>query len=388
MNKYINSMRQSLTERWALLLVAFFGLSMTAVADTNLYIPDFSIKSGETKTVEVYLDNDEEATVFQFDMALPDGFTFVDESEAKTSRLTGRGVNIEAAEVDGKVRFSKTGGNNVAVGTGAVLTFQVKASGATGHGVYDLELTNIVISNPGAEQIGNSESTTKITVPEPAALKDCVFGATVESFEIAANQEYQVDITLSYDEAIDNLAAFSGKLTLPAGLEIVPGEDGDFIYSDRLPEPLEFTFPENGPSFNDGKTFILSSTNNTLIAGVSGVIFSFKVKAKPTLAKNSEIVLSDLQVANNEGGTNSDVIAPVTIQVTNTSEVLWEEIQAKFTQLTTEFNAVKAAVEENEAEAVVAAVAAAQTAYNALNEKLTTAHTEGTLEALDYDAEA
>jgi hypothetical protein len=55
----------------------------------------------------------------------------------------------------------------------------------------------------------------------------------------AVNQEYQIDVTLN-NEGIDNVSAVSGTVTLPAGLEIIEGEDGKFIRSERAQSPLGF----------------------------------------------------------------------------------------------------------------------------------------------------
>ena len=335
-----------------LLLMLFLAQSLTSSAQVKLYMEDFTIASGEVKEVSLMLDNEQEATALQVSIELPAKINYVNGSVAKTDRVKGRGADVQASISTGKLVIVETGGT-IEAGTGAVITFQVQASGALQEGDYGIKLTNIVVSDASANQLNvEEENTATVTV---MGLQTCSFGAT-ESIEIAVNQEYQVDVTLS-NEGVTNLAAFQGKLILPEGLEIVPGEDGKFIYSDRTPVPLEFKFQE----FEGYTSFILSSSSNKLITGTSGVIFSFKVKANTRLAETSEIKLTDLRVAATTGA--SQLCDDVTISVTNTSvadEAAFEEYKAEQTE------AVEALAEEGDSEAAQAIIADAVAAIEAL----------------------
>jgi hypothetical protein len=297
-----------ITNKWALLLMLFLAQSALSFAEVKLYIEDFSIARGQTAEVSLLLDNDKAVSDFQVDVILPEGLQYVEGSVDKTSRVGGRSQTVQASDKQGKlviVMSSGVSNNTIAAGTGAVVTFSVEAENTASEGKKMLSLENIVISDINNASIATAEETqAAVTI---LGLGNCTFGAAVESLEIGVDEEYQVDITLD-NEGIENLTAISGTLTLPAGLEIVPGDDGKFIYTDRTPSPLTFTFPE------DGNTFLLSSSDNTVILGTSGILFSFVVKATDALAETSEIKLTDLRLAASTG--NSTPAADVTIAVT------------------------------------------------------------------------
>lgn len=372
------TLMKTLASRWALLLMAFVSLS--ALADNKLYIEDFTIAAGETKEVSVLLDNSQEAREVQVDILLPEGLDYVAGSVAKTSRVSGRGTDLQEAAVGDQQRLALFNGT-IAPGTGAILTFKVKADASLAAGDYDMVLSNIVISdNTAAANIATN--TTWTTTVTSGDLGSCAFGVVTPTLDVAPGEEYTIEVTLD-NAGVTNLAAFSGRLTLPAGLTLVPGADGKFDYTDRTPEPMEYQYKDYDGYF----TFVLGSTNNTLITGESGVIFSFKVKADATLAATAEILLSELSVASNAGA--QAFVSDVTVSVTNTAETLWATLQEQLAALKAQLDEAVANAEEVKDEAdVAAAITAAQTAYNALADKLDAAHTAGTLAALVFDTEA
>ena len=292
----------------SLMLMLFLVQSVAASAETKLYMEDFSIVNGETMEVALVLDNEEEATALQAKIDLPNGLQYVDGSIAKTDRVKGRAAEVKASTSTGKLVIVETDGT-IEAGEGAVITFRVRRNYAS-QGNYKMYLSDIVVSDANAEQL-NTEETQTVNVSY-VGLKDCTF-AGPEAIDVAVGQEYQVDVTLK-NEGVNNLSAFQGILTLPEGLEIVEGDEGKFIYTDRIPGKAEFKFQE----FDGNKlSFVLSSSTNLRITGTDGVIFSFKVKATEAFAENAEIKLTDLRVAATTG--ESAPSPDVTISVTNTS---------------------------------------------------------------------
>ena len=338
----------------ALLLVLCLGQATLALADAILTIDDFSIAAGETKELSLMLSNDQEATVLQADIVLPEGLSYVPESVAKTDRITGRGATVQASTSQGFLRIIETDGK-IAAGEGAIITFQVTANNLLAEGNHTIKINDIVVSDADASQINTTDQTT-CTVTA-LGLGTCTFAAATTELEMLVGDEAQIDITLANDGAT-TLSAFSGTLALPAGLQIVEGEDGKFIYSERTPAPMEFRFTEV-----DGKlNFLLSSSSNTLITGIEGVIFSFKVKATDALAE-SKIVLSNLRVAatNGQSATCDDVTIAVTRGIDYEALAL-EAAQEQLDDLQAKAKAL--AVSEAAAASNNATVAAAVTTAN------------------------
>ena len=293
--------------QYSIMLMLFLVQSVAASAQAKLYMENFSIGNGETVEVALLLDNDQAATALQAKIDLPNGLQYVEGSVAKTDRVKGRAAEVQASTATGQLVIVETDGT-IAAGEGAVITFQVQRNGGSDSD-YDMTISDIVVSDANANQLNTVE--TQLVKVSFVGLKDCKFAAP-EAINMTVGQEYQVDVTLKND-GVNNLSAFQGKLALPKGLEIVPGEDGKFIYSDRIPAKAEFKFQE----YEGYTQFVLSSSSNYIINGTEGVIFSFKVKATEDLAENTEITLTDLRVAATTG--QSGLSPDVTISVTNTS---------------------------------------------------------------------
>jgi hypothetical protein len=276
----------------SLMLILFLAQSVVSSAQVKLYMEDFAIANGETKTVSLILDNDKEATVLQAKIDLPYGLEYVDESVAKTDRFQRGSGTVQVSEITDPLVIVETGGT-IAAGEGAVITFQVTRTTPI-DGDFVISLSELIVSDADGNQL-NTEEEMEVNV-KFLGLQDCKFAAVQNSVEMMEDDEFQFDITLT-NEGVSNLTAFQGKLTLPEGLEIVPGEDGQFIYSDRTPSPLQFTFKE----FDGYTTFVLSSSSQiTKITGTSGTIFSFKVKATKTI-ESGVIKLEDLYVSAETG---------------------------------------------------------------------------------------
>lgn len=290
----------------SLMLILFLAQSVVSSAQVKLYMEDFTIGYDETKEVSLILDNDKEATQLQAKIDLPDGLdgrlVYVDESVAKTDRIKARGATVQASIETGSLVIV---GNdvNIAAGEGAVITFQVTRT-TPNDGDFVISLSDLIVSDADGNQL-NTEEEMDVNV-KFLGLRDCKFDAVQNSVEMMEGDEFQFDITLTND-GVTNLTAFQGKLTLPEGLEIVPGEDGQFIYSDRTPSPLEFTFKE----FDGYTTFVLSSSREQMILGTDGIIFSFRVKATKTI-ESGIIKLEDLRVA---ASTGQSVLANERIEI-------------------------------------------------------------------------
>ena len=123
-------------QRMAALLLVFIGSSAFAVADTKLYIEDFSISAGETKEVAVCLDTDvDDFRMTSMTITLPTGLSFetvdiglgkpVIAATVNTSRAVG--FSAIGSPETGKISMSSLSGN-IAAGTGTLFTFKVKAA--------------------------------------------------------------------------------------------------------------------------------------------------------------------------------------------------------------------------------------------------------------------
>lgn len=338
-----------------LLMLLFLAQTVISSAQVKLYLEDFSVSradmgSANGKAVSLILDNNAVATQLQVTIDLPAGLEYVPNSAKKTDRIKSGDAYVDASTATGKLVIVGTD-VNVAVGSGAVITFNVKPNASLAEGKHEIKLTEIVVSDENANLLNNvTASTSTVTM---LSLGSCKMEAPA-MLEAELNKEYQIDVTLS-NEGVDNVAAVSGTVTVPAGLEIIAGEEGKFIRSDRAQSPLSFKVKE----FDGYTNFVLSSNRNTVITGTDGVLFSFKVKADASLAAGAAIKLSDLRVADTDG--KSAPMSDIEIKV-----VINKLSFAKY-ELSTAIEKVKAIETEGMegADALAAAIRQAEAALNA-----------------------
>lgn len=350
----ITTIRKRMT-KGMLLMLLFLAQTVISSAQVKLYLEDFSVSraditSAEGKAVSLILDNNAVATQLQVTIDLPAGLEYVPNSAKKTDRIKSGDAYIDASTATGKLVIVGTD-VNVAVGSGAVITFNVRPDATLKDGDHQIKLTEIVVSDENANLLNNvTASTSTVTM---LSLGSCKMEAPA-MLEAELNKEYQIDVTLN-NEGVDNVAAVSGTVTVPAGLEIIAGEEGKFIRSDRAQSPLSFKVKE----FDGYTNFVLSSNRNTVITGTDGVLFSFKVKADASLAAGAAIKLSDLRVADTDG--KSAPMSDIEIKV-----VINKLSVAKY-ELSTAIEKVKAIETEGMegADALAAAIRQAEAALNA-----------------------
>lgn len=350
----ITTIRKRMT-KGMLLMVLFLAQTVISSAQVKLYLEDFSVSradmgSANGKAVSLILDNNAVATQLQVTIDLPAGLEYVPNSAKKTDRIKSGDAYVEASTATGKLVIVGTD-VNVAVGSGAVITFNVRPDATLKDGDHQIKLTEIVVSDENANLLNNvTASTSTVTM---LSLGSCKMEAPA-MLEAELNKEYQIDVTLN-NEGVDNVAAISGTVTVPAGLEIIAGEEGKFIRSDRAQSPLSFKVKE----FDGYTNFVLSSNRNTVITGTDGVLFSFKVKADASLAAGAAIKLSDLRVADTDG--KSAPMSDIEIKV-----VINKLSVAKY-ELSTAIEKVKAIETEGKegADALAAAIRHAEAALNA-----------------------
>ena len=355
----ITTIRKRMT-KGMLLMVLFLAQTVISSAQVKLYIEDFSVSraditSAEGKAVSLVLENDVVATQVQVTVDLPEGLAYVPNSAKKTSRVKSGDAYVDASTATGKLVILGTD-VNVAAGNGAIITFNVRPDATLKDGDHQIKLTEIVVSDENANQLNTiKESTSKVTM---LSLGSCKIEGP-ELLQAAVNEEYQIDIVLN-NEGVDNVAAVSGTVTLPAGMEFVEGEDGKFIRSDRAQSPLSFKVKD----FEGYTNFVLSSNRNTVITGSNGVLFSFKVKADATLAENTVIKLSELRVADTDGKSAAldDVEISVKFDVLGAAKYVLTNTLAEAKKVDTTGKTAESVQALNDAIAAAEAALAAETA--------------------------
>lgn len=137
-------------------------------ADYRMWIDDFEIKAGETKTVSLNMDNLTAVTGFQTDIYMPEGLSIkIDEDDFYyidlTTRAT-RGHTIDGSAMsDGAVRVIAytTDLNPFKLNTGAVATITLVAS-TDFAGTHTIEVRNTELAAADGKQFYPADETCNV----------------------------------------------------------------------------------------------------------------------------------------------------------------------------------------------------------------------------------
>lgn len=170
-------------------LKTFFLSALAVLASVPAYaldgysmqIADFEIKAGETKKVEILMDNATEISALSLEMRLPQGFTVgTDKRGNPAVTQTERAYDqMLKANLDGQVLKVATLSNEAYDGnSGAVLVVPIVAGGDVKAGSYTVSLYNVKFSSPQGKLYDVDPSSCKATVP--ATLVESIAFANAE----------------------------------------------------------------------------------------------------------------------------------------------------------------------------------------------------------------
>ena len=304
MKKVTNNILKGMASRFSatVMLLAMGCIAAFAQGTNKLYIEDFDIAPGETKTLDIILDNEDPVSSLQFDILFPKGLTYVEGSlEKVTSRITRSSHSIMAVKQgDGEGAYrmgfistsSAMSNSSVKGNEGALLRIQVKAD-------YNYTGSYILMSG-----IIGSNGTVSPSVR--LDMEDCNVTAGVHVGDL--NVDYDQIIVRPLDMAqlavnFDNLIDVVGmqfNVTLPEGVNFVEDEQGEFItYSDRLSGNVTASVAPN-PEVKNQYTVIISSLTSDVFEGETGTLFALNLAGNKNFTTGN-VVISDVIVSSKWG---------------------------------------------------------------------------------------
>ncbi|WP_462359463.1 hypothetical protein [Paraprevotella clara] len=298
---------KQLASRLSLALVAAVGFCMSVSAENKVSMDNLNIKSGETKTVAVFLDNSDAISTLQMDIKLPSGLLFKNNLTRNEARLDrdSHTIYMDHLKFDQESRSNiyrltifSSDLSNIVGNNGAVVYFDVEANSSLIE-TRDIVLTNIVGSS--SEKDEETGLTVKYELEDYTASVSPNIGQlffTDDSLSVKTDgTSKKVDVSLINYVKVRGLQAV---VTLPEGLSFETKDNGKprFEYSDRLPQNA--TISSN--ITEDGKLHLAISdlTGGTIEEKEdTTVLFSFYVKASEALAEISDITLSEVVISDN-----------------------------------------------------------------------------------------
>ena len=306
MKKVTNNILKGMASRFSatVMLLAMGCIAAFAQGTNKLYIEDFDIAPGETKTLDIILDNEDPVSSLQFDIRFPKGLTYVEGSlEKVTSRITRSSHSIMAVSQPsdndnaqyrmGFISTSSAMSNSSVKGNeGALLRIQVKAD-------YNYTGSYILMSG-----IIGSNGTVSPSVR--LDMEDCNVTAGVHVGDLNVDYDQIIvrpldmaQLAVNFDNVID-VVGMQFNVTLPEGVNFVEDEQGEFItYSDRLSGNVTASVAPN-PEVKNQYTVIISSLTSDVFEGETGTLFALNLAGNKNFTTGN-VVISDVIVSSKWG---------------------------------------------------------------------------------------
>lgn len=297
MKKVTNNILKGMASRFSATVMLLAMGCIAAFAQGNkLYIDDFDIAPGETKTLDIILENEDPVSSLQFDITFPTGLSYVENSlERVTSRITRTSHSILAAKQGKNVyrmgilsTSSEMANSAVNLKEGALLRIKVKAG--IDYKGSSIKITDIIGSN------GTVSPSVRLN------MDACEVNANVHVGDLKNEQTDVVVRPLEFatvDFALDNIIDIVGLqavVTLPEGINLAEDKDGEYItYSNRLSGNVVASI-----SLLPGETnkyqLLISSLTSDKFEGSEGTLFGLNIMANQSF-KSGDIKVSDIKVS-------------------------------------------------------------------------------------------
>ena len=304
MKKVTNNILKGMASRFSatVMLLAMGCIAAFAQGNNKLYIVDFDLAPGETKTLDIILENEDPVSSLQFDIYFPDGLTYVEGSlERNTSRLTRSSHSIVAAKQgDGKGYYrmgilstsSEMANSSVKGNNGTLLRIKVTADNDyKGSFIY---MDGIIGSN------GTVPTPVRLDMPSLKVKANVHVGDLSNNLSKVQIRPLTLEtIDFSLDNIID-IVALQAVVTLPEGINLAEDADGEYItYSDRLSGNVVASV-NLIPGETNKYQLIISSLTSDKFIGSEGTLFGLNIMANKSF-KSGDIVVSDVIVSSAPG---------------------------------------------------------------------------------------
>ena len=298
MKKVTNNILKGMASRFSatVMLLAMGCIAAFAQGNNKLYIEDFDLAPGETKTLDIILENEDPVSSLQFDITFPTGLSYVENTlERVTSRITRTSHSIVAAKQGENVyrmgilsTSSEMANSSVKGNNGTLLRIKVTADNDyKGSFIY---MDGIIGSN------GTVSPSVRLN------MDACEVNANVRVGDLKNEQTYVVVRPLEFatvDFALDNIIDIVGLqavVTLPEGINLAEDKNGEYItYSNRLSGNVVASISLLPGETNKYQLLISSLTSDKFV-GSEGTLFGLNIMAN-TSFKSGDIKVSDIKVS-------------------------------------------------------------------------------------------
>ena len=302
--------------RSILLIMSMLASIVVNAENYRLFINDFEVEAGETKTVSVLLENGTMGfTGFETKIFLPEGLTLVETYDEDECANVAFFLNVDRKKSKHDISYAKqadgsykilAGGNGVQTYGGTsgteLFNFTVKVA-ANFTGTATIRIAETTFSDVNlkgydlAEETCTVKAKTVVPDPEPEPEPDVTgYHLLIKDFNIAPGATMTVPVLLY--NGTTGFTGFETKIFLPEGLSLVEVYDEDegmnmafYLNADRKKSRHDIAYAKQA----DGSYKILAGGNGVqTYGGVSGTeLFYFSVTADADFAGTAEIRLDE-----------------------------------------------------------------------------------------------
>ncbi|MCI6830081.1 MAG: dockerin type I domain-containing protein [Prevotella sp.] len=304
MKKVTNNILKGMASRFSatVMLLAMGCIAAFAQGTNKLYIEDFDIAPGETKTLDIILDNEDPVSSIQFDITFPSGLTYVEGSLAMVDERFGRSSHRpmavkQNADEDvyrmGIISTSSSMSNSSVKGNeGVLLRLQVTA--ANDYKGSSIMISNIIGSN------GTVSPSVKLNMEECSVDAGVHVGDLVnDRAEVCVRPLEMETVEFSLNNIVD-IVGIEAVVTLPECVCITENADGKkIIGTGRLSGNVDL-FVDPIPGENNKHKLVISSLTSDVFAGNEGTLFALNIMANKDFT-SGDILVSGIIVSTTLG---------------------------------------------------------------------------------------
>ena len=310
----------------ATMMIVLLGTVTGMSANDKFFIPDFSIKAGETKELAIQFESDNvnssdssmlNYVALQFDLYLPEGLTVVQKKGKYNFTFNADRCDdhtfSSALQTDGAIRVlaASLSNANFWETSGDFIYFSVTAD-ADFSGNQEIALKNIMFSTTTG-RTNLTDSKTNVTTSSAEPSNDNFY---IPNFSIKAGEtkelaiQFESDNVNSSDPSMLNYVALQFDLYLPEGLTVVQ-KKGKYNFTFNADRCDDHTF--SSALQTDGAIRVLAaSLSNANFWETSGDFIYFSVTADAGFSGNQEIALKNIMFSTTTGRTSvEDAITEV-----------------------------------------------------------------------------
>lgn len=260
-------------KRLLMIFMLILSIHQMLLAADKIVIYGIKISAGETKEIEVSMENEDSYVAFQFDLYLPTGITL--ESYIVNRDRVPESTTVSMSQLnDGGYRFIAAAMQSEPIsGTvGCIVKLTVKAADNLSEDELTGYLRNIKLAKEDATGISITEKSFKIN---DDGFVDSYFRLTIDNDEFIITPGETKDVSIWLHNS-SQYVAFQFDLYLPEGISILSAEAD----RSRVPENTSLSMSQQ----EDGSyRFITAAISGEPLVGKKGNIVTLKVKASDDL---------------------------------------------------------------------------------------------------------